>query len=306
MARLFLPSYGVVQQLCNQFVSQCSCLNALQHLAQSQPTPWAASSSSVQQQRHKSTVRMVLLKDHEHLGSRGDIVEVKAGYARHDLFPKGEADYAVPSVIRQLKVRAVWTAGLTGRSAGRMARPCCSCQTAMFRDRAASQQDCAHRAALHPSHSFLPVCSSPCFGTPCACAGARAVECSGTGAAAAWCQEAGCTWPSRPLHPAPGAAAAADHQTAQQKTTGAPNNSSRSSLLTAAVLGERRQTVRYASSADGSMRTAGPHPPLRPQATPDHLLSSPALLLLSAALHKHTHTHTSHAGRVAALQSEAA
>lgn len=248
----------------------------------------------------------MLLKDHEHLGSRGDIVEVKAGYARHDLFPKGEADYAVPSVIRQLKVRAVWTAGLTGRSAGRMARPCCSCQTAMFRDRAASQQDCAHRAALHPSHSFLPVCSSPCFGTPCACAGARAVECSGTGAAAAWCQEAGCTWPSRPLHPAPGAAAAADHQTAQQKTTGAPNNSSRSSLLTAAVLGERRQTVRYASSADGSMRTAGPHPPLRPQATPDHLLSSPALLLLSAALHKHTHTHTSHAGRVAALQSEAA
>lgn len=238
MTRLLpLPSYGVVQQLCNQFVSQCSCLNALQHLAQSQPTPWAASSSSsggvqqVQQQRHKSTVRMVLLKDHEHLGSRGDIVEVKAGYARHDLFPKGEADYAVPSVIRQLKVRAVYSR--THRVQRRQ-----DDEPAAAARRPYSGQSSLpaglHRAALHPPLSFLSTCLPPCF-TPCACAGARAVECSGTGAAAAWCQEAGCAWPSRPLHPAPGAAAAADHQTAQQKTTGAPNSSSSSSLLTAAV-----------------------------------------------------------------------
>lgn len=172
MARLLPSSSGVVQQLCNQFVSQCSCLNALQHLAQSQPTPWAASSSSssggggmpVQQQRHKSTVRMVLLKDHEHLGSRGDIVEVKAGYARHDLFPKGEADYAVPSVIRQLKVRAV-VSSRTHRV------QCRQDETILqhlpgghVQDRAASQQDCTVRPceAQQGSHSsclpvFIPV-----------------------------------------------------------------------------------------------------------------------------------------------------
>lgn len=47
-----------------------------------------------------------VMQDHEHLGSKGDIVEVKPGHARHTLFPKGEADYAVPSVIKQLKVGA--------------------------------------------------------------------------------------------------------------------------------------------------------------------------------------------------------
>lgn len=46
------------------------------------------------------------LQDHEHLGSKGDIVEVKPGFARHHLFPSGEADYAVPSVLKQLRVGA--------------------------------------------------------------------------------------------------------------------------------------------------------------------------------------------------------
>jgi hypothetical protein len=32
-------------------------------------------------------------------------VQVKAGHARQTLFPKGEADYAVPSVLKQLQVR---------------------------------------------------------------------------------------------------------------------------------------------------------------------------------------------------------
>jgi hypothetical protein len=46
------------------------------------------------------------LQDHDHLGSKGDIVEVKPGFARHHLFPSGEADYAVPSVLKQLRVGA--------------------------------------------------------------------------------------------------------------------------------------------------------------------------------------------------------
>lgn len=31
-------------------------------------------------------------------------MEVKAGHARHELFPQGLADYAVPSVINEFKV----------------------------------------------------------------------------------------------------------------------------------------------------------------------------------------------------------
>jgi hypothetical protein len=47
---------------------------------------------------------MVLLRDHEHLGQQGDLVTVRAGYARHTLFPNGQADYAVPMVLRELQV----------------------------------------------------------------------------------------------------------------------------------------------------------------------------------------------------------
>jgi ribosomal protein L9 len=44
------------------------------------------------------------LQDHEKLGKQGEIVTVKAGHARYTLFPQGIADYAIPSVIRDLKV----------------------------------------------------------------------------------------------------------------------------------------------------------------------------------------------------------
>ena len=43
-------------------------------------------------------------QDHDKLGKAGDIVDVKAGYARNTLFPRGVADYAVPSVIQDLRV----------------------------------------------------------------------------------------------------------------------------------------------------------------------------------------------------------
>jgi hypothetical protein len=61
-------------------------------------------------------------QDHEHLGSKGDIVEVAAGHARHHLFPNGEADYAVPSVIKSLKVRG-WASAAVGHTAGQLQCP---------------------------------------------------------------------------------------------------------------------------------------------------------------------------------------
>lgn len=43
-------------------------------------------------------------QDHKKLGKAGDLIDVKAGHARYTLFPHGVADYAVPSVIRDLRV----------------------------------------------------------------------------------------------------------------------------------------------------------------------------------------------------------
>lgn len=72
MRALLSPACGVVQELFAETVIQCSCIGAL-NLARIQPAHWACSSSSssnslqqhpgrLQQQRGKSTVRMVLLK----------------------------------------------------------------------------------------------------------------------------------------------------------------------------------------------------------------------------------------------------
>lgn len=43
-------------------------------------------------------------QDHPKLGSAGDEVTVKAGYARHTLYPSKVADYAVPGVLRRMRV----------------------------------------------------------------------------------------------------------------------------------------------------------------------------------------------------------
>ncbi|KIZ05144.1 hypothetical protein MNEG_2816 [Monoraphidium neglectum] len=56
-----------------------------------------------QQQRHKHTVKVVLLQDHPKLGAAGEVVSVKAGYARHSLYPSRIADYAVPGVLRKMR-----------------------------------------------------------------------------------------------------------------------------------------------------------------------------------------------------------
>jgi hypothetical protein len=44
-------------------------------------------------------------QDHPKLGRAGEVVTVKAGYARHSLFPKRLGDYAVPGVLRRMRVR---------------------------------------------------------------------------------------------------------------------------------------------------------------------------------------------------------
>lgn len=43
-------------------------------------------------------------QDHDKLGKRGNLVQVKAGYARYTLFPQGIADYAIQSVMKNLWV----------------------------------------------------------------------------------------------------------------------------------------------------------------------------------------------------------
>ncbi|GBF97381.1 hypothetical protein Rsub_11028 [Raphidocelis subcapitata] len=72
------------------------------------PTCWPsqlgpAAGPCQQQWRQKHTVRMVLLQDHPRLGAAGAVVDVRAGYARHTLYPSKAADYAVPGVLRRMR-----------------------------------------------------------------------------------------------------------------------------------------------------------------------------------------------------------
>ncbi|MEO0097892.1 MAG: 50S ribosomal protein L9 [candidate division WOR-3 bacterium] len=48
-------------------------------------------------------MKILLLQDVEKLGKRGDIVEVKDGYARNYLIPKGFALQATPSIIKHFQ-----------------------------------------------------------------------------------------------------------------------------------------------------------------------------------------------------------
>uniref|UniRef100_A0A383V847 Large ribosomal subunit protein bL9c n=1 Tax=Tetradesmus obliquus TaxID=3088 RepID=A0A383V847_TETOB len=89
-------------------VASVSCAGVRVAAQQEQLLPLAATAGALQQQhRHKHTVRMVLLQDHEKLGKQGDIVTVKAGHARYTLFPQGIADYAIPSVVRDMKAQGL-------------------------------------------------------------------------------------------------------------------------------------------------------------------------------------------------------
>ena len=53
----------------------------------------------------KPRMVVVLQQDHEKLGRKGDIIQVKRGYGRNILIPQGIADYASDEQIRMVKRR---------------------------------------------------------------------------------------------------------------------------------------------------------------------------------------------------------
>jgi hypothetical protein len=63
-------------------------------------------------------------QDHHQLGQAGDIVKVKAGHARYILFPRGEADYAMPAVLKQLKVKGAAAAAAAAGNLHNLGRAC--------------------------------------------------------------------------------------------------------------------------------------------------------------------------------------
>jgi ribosomal protein L9 len=63
---------------------------------------------SQMQARWGSTLKIRLLSDYESLGAKGDVVAVKAGYARNCLIPKKIATYISPT---ELKMMQAATAG---------------------------------------------------------------------------------------------------------------------------------------------------------------------------------------------------
>jgi ribosomal protein L9 len=56
--------------------------------------------------RHGTTLKIRLLTNHEQLGTKGDVVKVKAGYARNCLIPKGVATYISPTEIKMMAAAA--------------------------------------------------------------------------------------------------------------------------------------------------------------------------------------------------------
>jgi large subunit ribosomal protein L9 len=56
-------------------------------------------------------VKVILRENVDHLGERGEIVSVAAGYARNFLLPKGLAFEATPGNLKQIEIqRRVWDA----------------------------------------------------------------------------------------------------------------------------------------------------------------------------------------------------
>ena len=52
-----------------------------------------------------ASVQVVLREDVEHLGLRGEVVNVARGYARNYLLPRGLAETATPGLVRELERR---------------------------------------------------------------------------------------------------------------------------------------------------------------------------------------------------------
>lgn len=52
-------------------------------------------------------IQLLLIDDVEHLGKAGDVVEVKPGYARNYLLPRGHATYVTPHNLRLLDLHKI-------------------------------------------------------------------------------------------------------------------------------------------------------------------------------------------------------
>ena len=53
--------------------------------------------------RWGSTLRIRLIEDHDKLGAKGDVISVKAGYARNCLIPKKIATYISATELKMLE-----------------------------------------------------------------------------------------------------------------------------------------------------------------------------------------------------------
>jgi hypothetical protein len=144
-------------------------------------------------------------QDMKHLGSKGDIVEVKAGHARHHLFPNREADYAVSSLLKRLKVRPGGTSSPLCTRSGTLVLPCSghtesgmivllsSSTHGTVRTRTLAEKD-TRLSASHLEYSpFLILLADNALLLVDVSAGAWVLECPGPAAAAARCQKS-CCW----------------------------------------------------------------------------------------------------------------
>jgi large subunit ribosomal protein L9 len=61
---------------------------------------------------------VILLKDVEHVGLRGDVVNVARGYARNFLFPRSLAEEATPARVKELQKRDTQRARHEAKTAG--------------------------------------------------------------------------------------------------------------------------------------------------------------------------------------------
>jgi large subunit ribosomal protein L9 len=52
-------------------------------------------------------VQLLLIDDVEHLGKMGDVVEVKPGYARNYLLPRGHATFVTPHALKRLELHKI-------------------------------------------------------------------------------------------------------------------------------------------------------------------------------------------------------
>ncbi|GFR48957.1 hypothetical protein Agub_g10971, partial [Astrephomene gubernaculifera] len=105
-----VPSTSGTSAGCNwQSTASCGGLSWVHGRCISTTSPAAAAASKKGSGKRQSApgveeqdpglIKVILRKDNRSLGRRGDVVLVKRGLMRHELYPKGEAAYATPENI---------------------------------------------------------------------------------------------------------------------------------------------------------------------------------------------------------------